>query len=552
MSLNFTNQTIQIKKGTLEKTLATITGSFSIPTDSFGLQISFDDLESLLGKLEFLANISLIGRTKTSNLVNQLREARRNDSTSIVLSAASYQEMCYWTQYCQSPTILPFFRDNLNLYELSFSDAAGGKSGKWAYYKYDSFCDDSEKMAGNGSFPSDYQDMSILLKETYALFQLCVVLPPNRNHQVMIDNQTLLHLWNKTRSSTNLTVNEYLSFIMLELLRKNISLELTWIPTSTMNLIGADRLSRNDYSQLHTGYSLSNRGITFIRTYYFNIDVDLFASKANHWPGARYYSSYQIEDPLFTGYNGQYGLQIPMKGNFLLFPDVPMTKLCLNLLSLNPSRQYNILILIRTNFLPLARSLFKDRPNFFSQVFEKFPQNHKLNLNTKLHQHGVVAISFGPSSPSKVISPFGSRQNTKSQAKSPTIPRKVPRLSSKDEKFTSSKNSSAASSSKNSSKNFSQRKPSKTNKESETKEQNAAIQNNQNHNRDSNENNMRNSNTLNPSSGPKFSRSQAQLLQLDEALSTGNKSEAARIIDSLDVDSLSQLDRLVNGSLPLE
>ena len=133
--LNFSDQTIRIKPATLEKTLTTIRTSFSLPHDNFGLQIQFDDLEILLGRLEFLANISLVGRTKTSNLVAQLRQSRRNSKEPIILSSASYQELIYWHSYCQNPTLLPFFRDNVNLYELSFSDAAGGANGKWAYFK---------------------------------------------------------------------------------------------------------------------------------------------------------------------------------------------------------------------------------------------------------------------------------------------------------------------------------------------------------------------------------------------------------------------------------
>ena len=405
--LNFSSKTIRIKSATLKNTYDRLAQSLSMSKTSFGFEISVSKLEKLLGNLEFCSNISLVGRTRTSNLTSLLNEARRCKSATVLIDSPGYSELQYWHSYCLDPVCLPFLSENLAIYQISYSDASGGSDGRWGYLKYSQSTDDEqEKLAGSGPFPTSYCDASIHLKETFALWNLVINLPPNSNNLVMVDSQVLLFIWRKTRSSKDLLINRFIEMIFLELQRKNSCLELQWISTKQMNEVGADRLSRGDYEQISTTYSLSTKGVQYVRSHYFPVDFDIFGSAANYFPESRFYSCYDIQHPNFCGNDGQYCLTHSLKGQYLLFPPIEFTRQSLFLLSQNRSTKYSIVIIVRSNYLELVRNLFQSKLNFTQVLFEKPSQSRPFHVNVKLSRYGLVCCSYGPRAPPKAPEPF--------------------------------------------------------------------------------------------------------------------------------------------------
>ena len=392
-SLDFSAKTVRIKDSTLQKTFDKILQGFSLNHENFGLCISLTDLEKLLGSLEFLANVCLVGRSRTSHLVRLFTLSKKEHDSEVVLDACSYAEIKFWAQYCKTPEILPMATKELSLYQLKTPSYSDASNQRWAYFKYDNFS--GEKVAGSGPYPSCYQNTTILFKECYALYHLIMILPENSQNYIHVDNQALAHLWRKTRSSKDLNVNRYLELMNLEIHRKNCSVELQWISTQEMELCGADGLSRDKLDKIFDPYSLSDKGVTYLKRRFGGFDQDLFASAANYFPGSQFSSCYDVAHDSFTGMTGQEALQKPLRGKILLFPGVCQTIQSLQLLSLNPSRNYEIVILIRSKYFPLAYSLFRDRVDFNSYMFVSCKERAKKYLNKQIKGTDLILIHFG-------------------------------------------------------------------------------------------------------------------------------------------------------------
>ena len=138
-----------------------------------------------------------------------LNVARREKNERVLLDSNAYAEAQFWRGYCARPTIVPMATKKLDLYQIkSYSDASGHR---WAYIMFDGFED--KKVSGAGQFPDIYANETILFKETYALYQLTLVLGPNTQNLVHCDNSALVSLYKKTRTTKNLVVNRYLELI---------------------------------------------------------------------------------------------------------------------------------------------------------------------------------------------------------------------------------------------------------------------------------------------------------------------------------------------------
>ena len=266
--LNFETKTIQIRPRTIAKAQEKLETGFKFDPESCGLAIGLEELEQLLGSIEFLSNCSFVGRSRSSHLTNLLNIGRREGKDRVVLDSSCYSEVMFWKAYCSAPTLVPMAEQKMDLYQIkSYSDAS---TSKWAYLMYG-----DSKTAGAGQFPASYNGESILLKECYALYQLTLVLKPETNNLVHCDNQSLVAMYRKTRSTKNLLVTRYLELIHLELFQRRSVMELIWINTDQMNEYGADGLSRGRSDKIFEPYSLSEKGKRYMMRIYGRFDIDI-------------------------------------------------------------------------------------------------------------------------------------------------------------------------------------------------------------------------------------------------------------------------------------
>ena len=227
------------------------------------------------------------------------------------------------------------------------------------------------------------------------LFQLTLVLKPKSTNLIHCDNQSLVALYRKARSSKNLLVNRYLELIYLELYQREAVMEVVWVSTEVMAAEGADGLSRNDNEKLFDPYSLSAHGQRYVKRIYGKFDLDLYASVANCLAETRYCSTHCVQDEYYTGKTAQEALQGFIEGKLFMFPPVSATVQGLHLLSLNPSTKYSICLLIRSQFFELCRTLFSHRKNFSSQIFVSCTETKKRYLNKKISGTDLILITFG-------------------------------------------------------------------------------------------------------------------------------------------------------------
>ena len=168
-----------------------------------------------------------------------------------------------------------------------------------------------------------------------------------------------------------------------------------WISTVEMARDGADGLSRQKHDKVFDSYSLNDRGQRYFTRIYGQFELDLYANPANYLPQTRFCSEYCIENEYYVGKTAQQALQEPLTGKLFMFPPVALTAQGLHLLSLNPSVDYSIVLLIRSQFLGLCRGLFSSKPHFTTKLFETCTQTKKKYLNQKISGNDLVLVSYG-------------------------------------------------------------------------------------------------------------------------------------------------------------
>ena len=158
--LNLALGTFEICAKTLDKTLKSLATRY-LKEGSNYLHFSFDELESLLGRLNFLCEASHLGRTRTSGLNRCLRVAHAASWKEVPLLTPGYDELHYWTDFCRRPDVLRFSRPDHFFYHLYMSDAS---LSNWAYKRLER---GKPVSSAHGQFPPALTGKGIFEKETY-------------------------------------------------------------------------------------------------------------------------------------------------------------------------------------------------------------------------------------------------------------------------------------------------------------------------------------------------------------------------------------------------
>ena len=296
LDLNLFDNTFTVKERTLKKIQQTINDSLIL--DQGRLWITVEDMESLLGLLNFATDCSIYHRTNVTHLVQSFRVNSQQRNGFCLIDSHCYKEILYWREFCLNPVRKPFDHFKPQLVSITASTDASMKT-----YAYQ----DSTGVSGHGTFPplliAECPD--IMGREAFGSRRYLEICDKNIDLLEFCDSEPFVASFNKGRSN-NIYVNRELNTIYDLLYLKNINLRLVWINTQQMIDTGTDGLSRSDFSAIHDKNGLSPEGVDrFVEIYGRKPAVDVFSSICNNPFKIDYASKHQADgDPNYLGMEG--------------------------------------------------------------------------------------------------------------------------------------------------------------------------------------------------------------------------------------------------------
>ena len=297
LDLNLSDNTFTVKEKTLTKIQNSINASLIL--DQGRLWITVEDMETLLGILNFATDCSIYHRTNVTHLIQSFRVNSRERNGFCLIDSLCYKEILYWREFCLKPVRKPFDQLKPQLVTIKASTDASMKT-----YAYQ----DSTGLSGHGTFPpllvAECPD--IMGREAFGSRRYLEECERNIDLLEFCDSEPFVACFHKGRSN-NLYVNRELNTIYDLLYLKNITLRLVWINTQQMIDTGTDGLSRSDFSAIHDKNGLSDHGVSrFIEVYGRKPAVDVFSSICNNPFKTDYASKHKADDD--DNYLGMEGL----------------------------------------------------------------------------------------------------------------------------------------------------------------------------------------------------------------------------------------------------
>ena len=277
-NINLTSKRISIKASTVVKLQNKLTES--VVTDSNNNKfMNTNDLESIMGSLNFCAATCELGLSRTLELMLNLNQAKKSGKQRVWISPGMDSEIEFWRNRNPGDS-MAFTKFNCLhncLYipgtspDLVFTDASS------KMYGFKIFGQNSLISSGAGDFGFDVheklREFSIivtddLVKEAIYVKEFLVVLiaanklQHNSSYLSLIDNQGVVSAILKTRSSNRLC-NKILEELFKLLKRRNIHFRPVWINTKQMLFGGADDASRGDNKFLNQKITFSKEGVSY-------------------------------------------------------------------------------------------------------------------------------------------------------------------------------------------------------------------------------------------------------------------------------------------------
>ena len=310
IDLDLTAKDFSLKTETLRKIEKAIADYLIL--DRGRLLITVEDMETLLGILNFATDCSILHRVNVTHLILSFKIGSKTRNGFCLLDDHCYKEILYWREFCENPVRKPFDRFKPQLVTIEASSDASMKT-----YAFQ----DSTGLSGHGTFPplliSESPD--IMGREIFGTRRYLEECDNDINLIQLTDSEPNAHALSKGRSN-NLYVNRELNTIYDLIYLKRINFTIVWIPTLEMARIGTDGLSRQDYSSIKDNHGLSETGVSrFEEIYGRPPAVDVFSSIVNNPFNTKYTSKHQAPDD--DNYLGMDGL------NFVTHPSL-ITQYC--------------------------------------------------------------------------------------------------------------------------------------------------------------------------------------------------------------------------------
>ena len=391
--LDLERNVFRLKTSTLQKIHSQLSQSFS---KDGSLWFCREQLEKLLGLLNFASECCITLRTNCSHLISCFRKASANGNGLCSIDEHCYKELLFWRRYCDKPDQKPF--DSLVPVSLQINSSSDASLPLWSYR-------DSENLSGNGRFPAllvSQAAADIMPREGYGINQYLEVCKNGLHILHVCDNKPFVNSYKKGRSN-NLYSNKILRDIYELCYLKNIKLDVEWCSTSKMAELGTDGLSRNDFSCIFDNASLTSKGALRLEQIYGSKPIaDCFASHVNNPFQVQYASRHRFEDdPKYLRLEGQEFLsshkftEMTTQGYFFIWPPLELM-------------EWTVAFLLnRSHFASLSCVLVVpgDRSSIVYQNLLGYENVHQFSLqkpkekshtvnckNTK----GLSVVGFGP------------------------------------------------------------------------------------------------------------------------------------------------------------
>ena len=252
--------------------------------------ILFSDYQQLTGYMVRMSKTSVAGLLKSHFLLNKLAEAVESDHVLVELKKEHQTEMEYWLEKRHKMPMEQFLPAAGSIKVLERDPA---KRPKLVNGVYENSSDSSSKYWGikyvrngvikakAGPIPEDLLDKGIACQEGHSFEQFVEIAERRTRLNVGLDSQVLQICFTKRRSK-NKTLNEILLRIYKKMEEKELYISTYWIPTTQMNLYGADRISRKDFREFEeVSNGLSESGVNYVVDTYGRPKMDVFGSNSN-------------------------------------------------------------------------------------------------------------------------------------------------------------------------------------------------------------------------------------------------------------------------------
>lgn len=414
---NLNTKRISVKSSTVVKLKKKIEEGVISDRNNYSF-IYTEQLESLLGLINFAASTSEFGLSRTLEILLNFNEARKQGARRVWITKGMQEELDYWLSLNPGDS-LSFNRFNcLHAVfhiegiqpNLLFTDASSSKygfkvhgesglisTGAGYFERYT-----EQKLISLGVVLPKNLDLKkeiINCKEMIGAFLGIDKLAWNSFYLALIDNLPVVQAILKTRSKNRLT-NSILQRMFCMLKERNIFLKPVWINTLTMSIAGADDLSRSDYKSIASTIKFSAKGIDFFQrimpdplTMVFGNIVD-----AELYPSWKYASFHDEEDQNFVGVDPFVYLmkgfnENCLKGTQVIFPPSVMLGKTIELLEkIKHQKDCLFCLILPASKLMEAKLRLLDKVNL---AFSKFQHSHKkTRLSISLRQDYFL-LRFG-------------------------------------------------------------------------------------------------------------------------------------------------------------
>ena len=295
----------------------------------------FERFQELCGFIGRLAKTCSSGFVHAHSLLSRLGEAQESQFPVVELSPTDLTEIEFWIRERRTMKMETFdltagsitLKDKLKLTEEgkekmaklseNVENSSDASLGWWGV----KIVKNGISKAICGKTPENLKNEGIAVQEINAVSEAVFEMEDDSSMNLAVDSTVAAAGFNNKRSK-NETLNGILGKIFQEMTRGNKKVRLYWIPTARMTSEGADKISRENYSEFADSVGLSPLGVQHIRQMYGDIQVDLYASIVDNPFEGKYCSILENrEDTNNLRVNAaEFLLTNELKGRFLAFP----------------------------------------------------------------------------------------------------------------------------------------------------------------------------------------------------------------------------------------
>lgn len=405
--LDLERKTISIIKDTIEKLHTKLDEAVVVREDARLIKTA--NLESLLGLIGFCASCSEMGLSQCLELQLNFNDASKNDKLYTRITSGMQQEIQYWrsllpgsslrlTEFGTSHAVLSLGEKDPN---LGWSDASLKGFG------YKIFGEDMLLYSGSGLFddalkraleqfdldwPDDWLQAAIDSFEYCAFLMMVNRCPWNSVFLFLIDNLSVVASFQKTRSKNRFN-NSILKAIFRILKERRISARAVWVNTKSMSVRGADDLSRQNYDGVRQIVRLSEKGVTFLDTFFPGQLSIIFGSDefVDSHPNVRF-TCFHEKFNNCTQNSGLDPFQVVAKlysknsfnGTMVLFPPPVLFNKTVEMLAKTATQESGVVVLIvAADKLAITRQRLKEKDNLKTGKLQARNKRGRLNIRTK-------------------------------------------------------------------------------------------------------------------------------------------------------------------------